>query len=101
MEDTFVRLVKQKQSELGISQSEFARRLGFDHSTLSYFYSGRRSPKVAAAVGLMFPDLKNAALLFLSDYVPERNTSERSATRKKSPRMTILHEGVLDDLQEE
>ena len=80
MEDTFVRLVRQKQRQLAITQSEFARRLGFDHSTLSYFYSGRRSPKVAAAVALMFPDLANAALLFLSEKVPERTPLEQSAT---------------------
>ena len=80
MEDTFVRLVRQKQNELGLNQTEFAERLGFDHSTLSYFYSGRRSSKVAAAVALMFPDLKNAALLFLAKKVPERMYAGQNGT---------------------
>lgn len=69
MQDSFVRLVKEKQTELGISQSEFARRLGFDHSALSYFYSGRHSARVASPVALMFPELKDAALLSLSQKV--------------------------------
>lgn len=85
MEDTFVRLVRQKQIELGLNQSEFAALLGFDHSTLSYFYSGRRSSKVAASVALRFPDLKNAALLFLAESVPERTCQGQSSISESPP----------------
>lgn len=79
MEDTFVRLVRQKQARLGLTQSKFAEKLGIDQSTLSYFYGGRRSSKVAAAVAVVFPDLKDAALIFLLEDMPERLAVEQSA----------------------
>ena len=79
VEDTFVRLVRQKQGRLGLSQTEFAKRLGVDRSSLSYFYGGRRSPKVAAAIAAMFDDLKDAAILFLLDNVSERTLEEQPA----------------------
>jgi hypothetical protein len=63
-----------------MTQSMFAQLLGLDQSTLGYFYGGRRSPKVAAAVAVAFPDLKNAALLFLLEEIPERMTEAYSAS---------------------
>lgn len=72
LDDTFARMVRKKQDELGLTQGQFAELLGVDGSTLSYFYGGRRSPKVAAAVGLAFGEFKDAALLFMLEGWPRR-----------------------------
>ena len=80
LEDTFIRLVKQKQSGLDMTQSMFAQLLGLEQSTLSCFYERHRSPKVAAAVGVAFPDLKDAALRFLLEEMPTRMTEAHSAS---------------------
>jgi transcriptional regulator with XRE-family HTH domain len=61
----FGRLVQEKQKQMGLTQAAFAKELGVHESTLSYFYSGRRSHRVAATVALRFVDLRDAALEFL------------------------------------
>jgi len=88
MADTFIRVVESKRKQLGLTQGDFAEFLRVDRSTLSRFLSGeRRSPTVAAAVAVAFPELKDMALLFLVDDVPERNSTEQRATlTTESPR---------------
>lgn len=70
MEDSFIRLVREKQDMLDLTQEQFAKRIGVHRSTLTYFYQGRRSPKVAAAAARAFPELRDAAILFLYDIWP-------------------------------
>lgn len=46
MQSTFGARVAHHRKQLGISQTELARRLGVDGSTISYWESGEKAPRV-------------------------------------------------------
>ncbi len=71
----------EQQIKLGLTQEQFAEKLGINRSTWNWVREGINQPglRVLAGVAKSFPELKNELIAYLETYSPETETQLRAS----------------------